>query len=160
MRRSWVFYRAAELMIALTIVAATLYIVDNVRQRSRMSVAASTWFTVPDIFVPDHNVGENPEIRYERSIKEPFQGFWVVEVQRQEGDAFVLECSGSGVNDYEPADYIPNDMVRWSWFIAKSCLEVPPGKYRLRASWVLRRDGWPEKTVVKYSNLFTVHARR
>lgn len=150
-------YRVIEFAVALFIVACAIYITNNLQQRERASVAAATWFTVANIYVPDHKAGENPEMTYDRTIKEPFQGFWVVEVQRQAADgAFSLECSGSGVNDYEPQDYIPNNTVSWKWFIGKDCSEIPPGTYRLRASWVLRRPDWPEKSIVTYSNLFKV----
>ena len=161
MRLQWWRYRVIEFCIGLVTFSCIMYLIGNIQQRSRESVAAGTWFVVSDIFVPDHEVGSNPEMTYDRTIKGEFQGFWVVEVQRQDTDgSFTLECSGSGVNEYEPRDYIPNNTVRWDWFIGKSCADIPPGDYRLRASWVLRRSNWPEKTVVKYSNPFKVMARR
>jgi hypothetical protein len=154
---SWWRYRAAECAVALVMVAAAVYLIDNIQARQRAGVAAQNWLTVNDIYVPDHEAGSNPEITYDRTIKEPFQGFWVVEVQRRAADGtFVLECSGSGINDYEPQDYIPNNIVRWSWFIGKSCSDIPAGTYRIRASWTLRRAGWPEKQLVAYSNIFRV----
>lgn len=153
----WWRYRAVEAVLALLLVIAILWAVDNWQARSRAAVAASTWFTINDVYVPDHAAGDNPEMTYDRSIKEAFQGFWVVEVQRRAADgSFVLECSGSGVNDYEPQDYIPNNLVRWDWFIGKSCAALPAGVYRIRASWTLRKPGWPEKQVVTYSNIFRV----
>lgn len=153
---SWRF-RVIEATVALVIVAAAFTVFNYVQARNRDSVAPSSWFEVNDIFVPDMRAGEDPVITYDRTAKVEFRGFWVTEVQRRDvGGAWVLECSGSGINDYEPADFIPGNQVRWSWYIGDKCATIPPGQYRLRSSWLMRRPGWPEKATVAYSNTFTV----
>lgn len=155
-RLSWWRWRALEVAAAVGIFASVIYISEAQRQRSRFNVPAENWFVVNQIYVPDHARGSNPEMTYDRSIKEPFQGFWVVEVQRLIPDGrFVLECSGSGVSDYELQDYIPNNTVTWDWFVG-GCKDVDPGTYRLRASWKMKRASWPEKDVVAYSNNFVI----
>lgn len=151
-------YRVAEIFVALGIVAILFPLIDRVKLMQRYNVPASAWLSVNSIYVPDFVSGTNPMMTYDRRIIEEFQGFWVVEVQQHDGatGAFVLRCSGSGVNDYEPGDYIPENVVTWSWFIGKPCTELPPGDYRLRTSWILKRPAWPEKQVVAYSNMFKV----
>lgn len=154
-------WRGLELTIAGMLLVCAIYIFDNLQQRQRAGVPAENWFRVNSIFVPDHANGENPPMTYDRTISEQFQGFWVVEVQRLDHatGGFVPQCSGAGVSDYEPADYIPENIVKMEWFIGKNCDESPPGEYRVRASWTLRRPGWPEKTVVAYSNLYKVYEK-
>lgn len=155
-RKTWKHW-VAEIGAAVVIASAAIYLADNLKQSIRAGVSSSAWFQINDIYVPNFHSGDNPEVTYDRVIREPFRGFWVVEMQRQtETGAFSLECTGSGVNDYEPADYIPNNLVRLEWFVGKECRNVPVGTYRIRASWVMRRPDWPQKTAVEYSNMFQV----
>lgn len=154
---AWWRFRFLEFAVALGVVAAGLFISENIQMHRRIATPAGSWFTVNQIYVPGHVEGSNPDMTYDRTIKEPFQGFWVVEVQRLDATgAFVLECSGSGVADYEVTDYIPENSVSWDWFTGGKCGDIPPGEYQLRASWKLKRPNWPEKEVVGYSNVFTV----
>lgn len=154
---AWWRFRALEFAVALGVVAAGMFISENIQMHRRVATPASSWFVVNQIYVPEHVEGANPDMNYDRTIKEPFQGFWVVEVQRLDATgSFILECSGSGVNDYEVSDYIPENTVSWDWFIGEKCRDIPPGEYQLRASWKLKRSGWPEKEVVTYSNVFKV----
>lgn len=153
----WWRWRALEFTVAVAIVASTLFVIDAFQQFQRAGVPAANWFVVNEIYVPDHRRGENPTLTYDRQIKEPFLGFWVVEVERMAEDGkFTLECSGSGVNDYQVTDYIPRNAVTWSWFTGDKCESIPAGRYRIRASWRLKRPDWPDKEVIAYSNPFTV----
>jgi len=157
--KTWWRYRALELTVALAFVASAIFFTNMIQQRLRVDIPADNWFVVNELYIPDFRVGENPTMTYDRRIKEPFLGFWVVEVEREVTDEpgrFSLECSGSGVNDYQVADYIPKNTVTWDWFIGRHCEGLRVGKYRVRGSWKMRRPDWPDKEVVAYSNIFTV----
>lgn len=150
-------YRAAEFSVAVILFSSALYLTDYFQQRSRADVPAANWFTVNDIFIPDFRRGENPIITYDRTIKEPFEGFWVIEIERFLPDGrTILECTGSGTNDYEVANYIPENKVSFQWFIGKRCDAMPAGEYRMRGSWKMKRPGWPEKQIIRHSNVFRV----
>ena len=156
---SWVWwkFRAMELTVALVAVCVWFFLADLRDQRSKANIASGTWFTVNKIFVPDMRVGDNPVITYDRKIREKFRGFWVTEVQRRDhSGAFILECTGSGINDYDPEDFIPNNEVRWEWYVGEKCGRMQPGEYRIRTTWTMRRPDWPDKQVTAYSNLFRV----
>lgn len=157
--KSKVKLRLAEISVALVVVWLVIQISGFVQNARREMVSPSAWFEVREIFVPDHVEGSNPLLIYDRVIREEFRGFWVVEVQRREADGLThMVCSGSGVNDYEPEDTIPDSRVAWDWFIGRPCI-IPPGPYRLRVSYDLTRIGWPVKTVVAISNNFYVLPR-
>lgn len=155
----WFKFRMIELAVALPILACSLYLIQNIQDQRKLGVPASAWFSVTDIFVPDHASGEDVTMTYDRTIKEEVRGFWLIEAQRQDNasGSFVSECSASGISEYEPQDYIPNNQVKWSWFMGDKCLELPGGTYRLRGSWVLRRPSWPDKKIATYSNLFKIY---
>jgi hypothetical protein len=159
MRFSWAWwrFRILEFAVALVILMSVLYLSDYIRMRQRADVPAANWFTVNDIYVPDFKLGENPTMTYDRSIKEPFRGFWVIELERFQDDGkTVLECTGSGVNDYEVADFLPRNSVTFEWFIGRKCPSLSPGNYRMRGSWKMKRDGWPDKQIIRYSNVFKI----
>lgn len=150
-------WRMVEATIALVLLYLVIQLTGVITLRLRADVPADNWLTVNAIFVPDFKAGENPTVTYDRVVKEPFRGFWVIEVERQiEDGKFKVECSGSGINDYEVADYIPQNEVEWEWLIGHKCEHLPAGSYRLRGSWKMRRTDWPDKSVVKYSNLFQI----
>lgn len=155
----WWRWRALELAVALAIVTCSILLTNSFQQRYRANVPADNWFAVHSIWVPDFHVGDNPTLTYDREIKEPFLGFWLIEVERAgESGRFLAVCSGSGINDYQVVDYVPKNSMTWEWFIGRRCPDgaLVPGQYRLRGSWKMKRQDWPEKVVVAYSNLFKV----
>jgi hypothetical protein len=148
--------RIGEIAASLVIVFAVVQLSEAIGDRSRSTVPASDWFVVNEIYVPDHEAGADPRMIYDRTIKEDFVGFWIAEVQRvKPGGLFQHECSGFGVVPYTTDDTIENDEVSWSWFMGRDC-DVPPGRYRIRATYTMKRPGWPEKETSATSNLFTV----
>jgi hypothetical protein len=159
---AWWRLRFIELAVAVVFGSSLIYLIGNINDQRKAGISAENWFTVNKLYVPNTTAGEDPIITYDRTIKEPFRGFWVTEVQRldESSGAFTLECSGSGINDYEIVDYIPNNQVRWSWYVGNKCSNLTPGQYRLRSSWKMRRSSWPDKEVVVYSNLFQIRPSR
>lgn len=161
MRIGNIKFRVFEFSAAAVLAVGLIHLADRAQEENRKAMPASAWFEINSVFVPDFDYGTNPTLTYDRAIKEPFRGFWVVEVQQRDPGTggFVLRCSGSGINDYEPQDYIPENLVTWNWFIGGRCPDLPPGSYRIRISWVLKKPNWPEKQTVAYSNLFTIRPR-
>lgn len=156
--KSWDWWRSrlSELTIALVLVYVIIQISASVGQRERELLPATAWFEVDEIFVPDHAQGTNPNLIYNRTIKETFVGHWIVEAQRLQPNGFFKnECSGSGVNEYDPTEVIVDDTVTWAWMFGKPCA-VPAGTYRLKAIYTLTKPGWPEKGYIEFSNVFTV----
>lgn len=154
----WTRRRAGELAIALILFYALVQFSERLNKREQFMVPAESWFRVNQVHVPDHVMGSNPPVIYDRRVVEGFRGFYVVEVQRQlDNGLWWSSCSGSGVADYEPGEAIPNNTVSWEWYISRPCA-VPPGVYRLRTSWEMKRPGWPVKSVVNLSNEFAVVA--
>lgn len=154
-RVQWVRNRMVELAVAMTMVYVVTAAIDMHRERQRESIAPMEWFEVHEVFVPDHVQGSDPELLYDRTIKQPFTALWVVEAQRREPNGrFANVCSGAGLDDYEPSDELP-DPVTWEWFFDRECA-VPPGQYRLAVVWDMRRAGYPMKRVRARSNIFTI----
>ena len=152
--KQWWRYRASEFVVAICFVAATLYLIDNATQRMRAAVAPGAWLAVNDIHVPDFFENEDPSVIFDRIVREPFQAFWTVEVQQQDMlNNFTLTCTASGARAFEPGVPVPTR------FVSDLCGKLKPGYYRIRVTWMMRKPGWPEKTVVAYSNVFRVRAR-
>ena len=152
----WFKHRIAEASLAAFVVFLIVQFKDQIDARQRDALPASAWFQVNEIFVPDFRAGENPEMIYDRTVREDFRGFFVVEVQQQQANGlWFAACSGSGASDYEQTDAIPDRTVDFSWFVNRDC-SLNPGTYRLRVSWDMRRVGWPTKTTVALSNIFQI----
>jgi hypothetical protein len=155
---SWVRSRAGELVMALLLFYAVIQFSERLNEREQSMVPAESWFRVNEVYVPDHVTGSNPPVIYDRDVVEGFRGFYVVEVQRQlDNGLWWSACSGSGVSDYEPGEAIPDNVVTWEWYVSRPCA-VPPGIYRLRSSWEMKRPDWSVKSLVNLSNEFRVLA--
>lgn len=157
----WWFTRFWEtLMAAAFVYLLTSWIVAR-EDRRFDDLPPTEWFEVFEIYVPDHEVGSNPIVGYDREIKVNFDGFWIAEVQQRNllkgsETGFFAACSGSGTNHYETTDYLDPDLVTWEWFLGRPCV-VPPGTYRIVVTYDMRRPG--DTRVKRYrvlSNVFEV----
>ncbi len=157
-RKGWAFWRLRllELAVATVLVVGIIYVSNTFTVQYRRSVTPAAWFIVNEIFVPDHAAGSNPDMLYDRLVRQPFTGFRVVEVQREEENGlFSSTCQGSGITSYDTDDFNFDNKVKWNWFVGEAC-RTEPGQYRLRVKWTIRAEGWPEKQVVATSNIFSV----
>lgn len=148
--------RFGELAVALVLVTGVVQLSSFAGDQKKDRLPVGAWFEVGEIYVPDHAAGSNPLMIYDRTIREGFTGFWIAEVQRVKANGlFQHECSGFGTSQYSTDEIIENNEVTWEWFLGRPC-EVPPGRYRIRTSYTLKRAGWPEKEMTAISNIFTV----
>ena len=145
--------------MALVLLQLFTTLIEIRRDGKMQSVEPDAWWEVNEIFVPDHVEGSNPEMVYDRTVREDHRGFWVAEVQRvvvgAKGTVFSQACTGSGVDDYETTDFIPGNTVTWNWFLGRPCV-VPPGEYRIQLTKDMTKPGWPVKQSRDLSNVFTV----
>jgi hypothetical protein len=156
-RVAWWRYRVLEILVAICCLAAILYLRDKWVESVRADVSPAAWLSINDIYIPDHAVGDAPEITFDRTIKEEFQGYWIVEVQKRDAEGnFHLVCTANGIRNYDPAYVIPNKSVGWKVFAGGQCAGLSSGEFRVRVTWIMRKPGWPEKTLVKYSNVFSI----
>lgn len=153
---NWWKHRFFELLAALGMASFIIVISQAVAERQRDLVPALAWFQVNEVFVPDHEMGQDPVLVYDRNVLEPFEGFVITEVQRQaDSGVWITVCSGTTIRSFDPGELIENNTVSWSWFIGNAC-EVRPGAYRLRITYTMTRIGWPAKRTFVLSNQFVV----
>jgi hypothetical protein len=158
--KSYAFWknRLIELTLAIMLGWTTIQIIQYREDQSRAEIEPTDWFEVFEVYVPDHPAGSNPNLVYDRVIREPFRGFWVAEVQQRDrltDAASFNACTGSGVADYAPEDVLPDRTVSWEWFMGRPC-NVAPGTYRIQITYDMRRDDYPTKRIVVFSNTFKV----
>lgn len=156
--KTWSFWsrRLIELTAALALAFLVIQLSTAVGSRQKRLLPGTAWLVINEIYVPDHRQGENPLLIYDRLIREDFTGFWIVEVQRVQPDGlFQHECAGFGTSQYSTDEVIADNTVSWYWLIGRPCA-VPPGDYRLRISYTMKRPGWPEKEAIAFSNIFRV----
>jgi hypothetical protein len=157
----WWRSRFIELSAALVIVSAVISLSGEVATRQRELLPADAWLTINEVYVPNFAIGANPEMIYDRVIHENFDGFWIVEAQTATPKGlWMTECSGNGVNEYDPTEVIPDNTVTWDWYSNGTCDLDKPGKYRLKTTYTMTRPGWPQKRIFSLSNVFTVVDRK
>lgn len=160
MQPRWWGARITEVFIALALAYLTINMIEYREAVSKANVPASDWFELHEIYVPDHTVGSNPKMIYDRSILIGHRGFWVAEAQKVDPDGreglFQNACTGSGVSDYDLDDALgPDNEVDWNWFFGRPCV-IPPGTYRIQLTRDMTKPGYPAKQDRGYSNTFHV----
>jgi hypothetical protein len=157
LRVDWWRARLTELAVAIVLAIGIIYFSTLAVQSYRATVPPNAWIAISEVFVPDHTVGEDPLIIYDRTVRQDFTGAWVVEVQKEEpGALFSPICVGMGVTNYSTDVILPDRRVALSWYIGKDC-KLQPGRYRLRSTWTIQMPDWPEKKSTNTSNIFTVY---
>lgn len=136
----------ADIAAILMLVALLAFRIADTRQNSDERLS------VNKVYVPDHLIGEDPEMVYDRTVNEAFYGRWLVRIYSIESDLPV--CSGSGSALYDEVDSLRG--VTLSWYIGKQC-NLQPGQYLLRSTWSVG-EGYPP--VRNTSNVFEVLAHR
>lgn len=156
----WWGQRLIELAAAVALFYMSVALIEYREAVSKANVPAEDWFVVNEIYVPDHPVGSNPNMVYDRTILVGHRGFWIAEAQRISPDGreglFENACTGSGVDDYDPSDVLgPDSTVDWTWFFGRPCV-VPPGAYRIQLTRDMTKPGYPVKQDQNFSNTFHV----
>jgi hypothetical protein len=150
---------AKEMKSLITLIAFGLALITNVVWQwavdaGKEATPTSEWFVVRKINVATAKQGDNPSVVYDREIKKPFTGDWIVEIVRTK-DEFTI-CTGSGTNRYEPKDALPKAGVDLIWLVGKDC-KLPVGEYTLQAHWKVKPDDYPEKSLRIVSDIFEVN---
>lgn len=156
----WWGARFTELFIAVALAYITINVIEYREAVSKANVPSEDWFVLNEVYVPDHVVGSNPNMIYDRDILIAHRGFWVAEAQSVSPDGreglFKNACTGSGVDDYDPSDVLgPEDTVDWTWFFGRPCV-IPPGTYRIQLTRDMTKPGYPVKQDRGFSNTFHV----
>jgi len=156
-KRGAIRMHLSAVLVALAAAALIIAGFPTWNQHRKELVDVSTWFEVFDLTVPDHQLGSNPVISFDRVIHIPLRGEWVAEVQSVSDNGFLFMCGGHGANIYEPSDLLP-DPVTWDWFVwdKGTCENLPEGNYRLEVRWDFCKSSWPCKTLTRHSNVFKI----
>ena len=156
---SWWWHRTVEMVVALTVVYVFTGALEQRNERLLNQVEPTEWMEIEELYVPDHSVGSNPILVFDKRVKTPFLGFWIAEVQLRDIEpnlGFRSACTGIGEEGYTPEPGVPEREVRWSDFLGKDC-SVPPGVYRIVYTVDMRVPGYPVKRLRALSNVFEVN---
>ena len=158
---SGVFIKWREAAIGITLAASLIFAYDSLINLYRNNIPVMAFFEVYEVFVPDHIVGSNPTLIYNRDIKQPFYGRFTIEVQEltyNSSNHFTLKtvCTATGAHTYTPTTFVGPREVTWNWFMEDQCDIIQPGTYRLNTTWSVIPEEFSPKTAVNVSNAFTV----
>jgi len=143
------------------------------------NIPIADWFSVNQMQVPAVvTKNETIFIIFDRTIRKPFYGEWLVEVQKINEDGTVsVVCSGNGEANYTPnkslphidktstrdatAKYanLPKIGVTLSWFLNNQSCEpvLTAGNHRIYARWKIDRGPFFEPYILeKISNIFSI----
>ena len=127
---------------------------DN-QQWSRDQQPISDWFTPTQLYVPDFASGTDPQIVYDRTIKQAFHVIWSVNVQKILDSGFANVCTNLGSADFTPELKLPPDGITLNKFVGKDC-SLKEGKYRIYVTWTVLRQSYSNVRLNLISNVFTV----
>jgi hypothetical protein len=120
------------------------------------------WFGPPwfdaHVEVPNHRVGEDPEVRYERSITRNMQGLWTVEVLKNENGGWREQCQGDGLAPYSVTErgVVQMRLSTYTGIDVEDCI-TEPGLYLLQTAWSMTdQEGTSPRLFWDESNIFEV----
>lgn len=140
--------------LAIIVVGWALLVGASLYERYR---PASDWLMIEQVHVDDVKLSDNPEMKYTRTIKQPFVGEWLAEVQMRHPDGtWETFCASTGRSNYAPDKAPPNLLTLKWWTYPVDCTPKHAGKYRLATSWTTELPGGLTKQVFAISNTFNV----
>ena len=113
------------------------------------------WFDVRSVTVSDAQEGVSPRISVDRTIHQPFLGFWHAVVRNVSDGTNSVVCLADGNTSYSPDAKIPPG-ANVDWLMQPTQCRLPPGRYRLDLLWRILPPGYPEKQVYRTSNVFEI----
>lgn len=147
--------RHVSTLLAAIVAFGIVYAWDIIAKSAKEAEPAENWYVVRNVYVGDFEEGNTkPPVIYDREIRRPFIGDWVVEVHpvgRQEN----VCPNSSGRSHYDSNDELPAAGVTLEWYLGKPCL-IPPGQYVMVTYWTIRAPNYPDKVLTVSSNVFTV----
>lgn len=147
-RMNTVMRHTTSFVTALTLALFILLIYEY-------ATPAQSWLDVRSIRVSDTTTNKSPVLLVDRTINQPFFGFWTVNVLRQDQDGFTSICTAHGSNDYEPDAHLPK-LIDLDWWTYPTKCILPSGQYIMRTLWTFKGFPWFDKQVRATSNIFTV----
>ena len=157
---NYIKQKGMEIFIAGTLFLVLVAVTPSWMEIFRKGTNPVEFFEVKQVYVPDFEYGKDPEIVYDRSIKQNFTGTWNAELQLIDGSSYRSVCRGHNESNYSPNKMLP-DPVTLSYYLDKEnlklqCPDIVPGKYRLETVWVIHVVGYPEMSITYVSNVFEI----
>ena len=117
---------------------------------------ASFWFDVRDVRVFDSMVGQPVVMAVDRTIRRDFKGEWVASIRSLQNGKWISYCTARGSTNYREDSVLP-DPLTLQWWTHPDCHPLPPGKYTMRTTWVIKGESFlPDKLAQADSNIFEI----
>ena len=144
-------------VIPWVFVVAVLCVEFN--ERTKSMVPADEWMSVGEVTVLPTNEGRAPILEVARVIKKNFIGEWSVTLRRLEQGGSVVACEATGAHEYRTDSRLPAE-INLDWWTAPVKCDLRAGMYRVHTVWTVKAVGYPEKYIIRDSNVFEVRPAR
>lgn len=122
---------------------------------------ARHWYEPGSIQIADAQLGGDPVVSINRTIRRSFDGRYTVSIWKDPPDGHVA-CAGSDTLRYRGGLYEPHEAPLTQWADDEWCARLPEGRYYAEACWTVLRPFWgivPDKTICTTSNMFSILPR-
>jgi len=117
------------------------------------------WLDVRSVQVSDAYVGEPPLMAIDRTIHHDFVGTYIVNVEQlQSNRRYSKVCSTVNTVNYSKDAALPQPATLDWWVWPGEC-SLGSGRYRIKTSWVIEDEWFPDKIIKVTTNSFTVRER-
>ena len=134
--------------------AIGIYAHDQVKR----SAPAENWMDVKSVVVHPAFEGAPPLMTVGLIVKQKFVGEWSATVRRFTHDGTEVVCTATGKNEYKSESMLPKNLNLDWWTFPVKC-QLPVGTYRVDTVWTIKPDGYPEKHLIRDSNVFEVRPK-
>jgi len=118
----------------IALVVIVLSFIAAVKFTNREANHPANWMIVSAVSVPDHRIGDDPMIVYDRTVFQEFDAQWIADVYSVEGEEIILLCTGDGFSHYDPEEKL-GQVPLYAWYLERECgLNV--GNYVIKTRWI------------------------
>lgn len=159
MREGWV----SNAVIGFVLAASAAALGYSGKQYWKALEPGTNWMEIDisSLVVLDAQVGEDPRIRYHRTIKRDFPATYIVSVFKFTDKADTLGtiyCTGFGGSNYKAGRKLPSNALTLSWLMNREAMpcQFAKGLYLVTLSYTIMPDSYLPKVVSIDSNYFLV----
>jgi len=152
------------LLALLTVIMVMGVLLPGALYLYEARMPGTAWFEVHDIVVNDAVEGEIPTANIDRTVHQSVYTERHATIYRLDpARGWYHWCQRTTMRDYRTGQVLPPTQITLEFWLdippSPTCPDLVPGEYILTVTWLLHPEGFPDKTVRKESNVFTVVPR-
>ena len=146
-------FSRTEWLISIVLAVGLIQLTPVIGWYYASTTPVQEWIDVSKVYVTDTKLGDVVQVVVSRTIHQSFDGSYSVKVIRIDGDSRFPICDNSNDVHYTPKD--GTIALTLDQYLSEAC-SLPTGLYIVETTWIVKREGYGDKSLTVESNPFKV----